>query len=157
MLEMGEPIRLQFLLDMPIDIVKHLLHILNGLVNGLLLSYHLFLPTSTHQRGLLDQSHHLVLLFTGCHYLLLAVRVLQYELRRRDLHLIVGCCLLPLLLIGVVVILDEQVDTAFQINHQILWIFQGESNVQHPPLLAKLFSLSFHLIQFLFRIIHLHE
>ena len=113
MLEGCEPIGLQFLFDVRVDVVKHFLHVFNGLVDRLLLGHHLLLPPSSHQGGLLDQPHHFLLLLAARDYLLLALGILQNELARADLHLVARCWhLLAFFLVRVVVVLDEQVDAS---------------------------------------------
>lgn len=54
MLESCEPIGLQFLFNVRVDVVQHFLNVFNGLVDRLLLGHHLLLPPSSHQRGLLN-------------------------------------------------------------------------------------------------------
>lgn len=118
MLESSEPIRFQFLLDMRIDVIQHLLHILNRLIDRLLLSHHFLIPSSPHKRSLLNQPHNLLLLLTTGHDLLLTLRVLQHKLTGADLDLITGCWyFLPFFLVGVVVVFNEQVDASFEVGY----------------------------------------
>lgn len=158
MFESSEPIRLQLLFDVGIDVIQNLLHILNRLVNRLLLSHHLLLPTCPHQRSLLNQTHHLLLLLTTCYDLLLTLRILQHELTRTDLHLIAGgWYFLPFFLVGIVVVFNEQVDASFEVGHQILRIIEGQSNELKRMLAAELFSHCSNHIRLLFCVVHLHE
>lgn len=69
---------------------------------------------------MLDQPHNLLLLLAAGDDLLLAVRILQYELTRRNLHLVIGSgvgSLMTFFLIGIVIIFYEQVDAALQVHH----------------------------------------
>jgi hypothetical protein len=52
--EGGEPIGIEFLLDVPVDVVQHLLHVLDRGIKCLLLGDHLLLSACPHQRRLLD-------------------------------------------------------------------------------------------------------
>lgn len=109
-----EPIRLQFLFDMSVDVVQHLFYVLNGLVDRLLLRHHFLLPASTHQGSLLNQPHHFLLLLATRYNLLLALRVLEDELAGANLHFVAGGRhFLAFLFIRVVVVFYEQVDASF--------------------------------------------
>lgn len=108
MFEGCEPIGLQFLFDMRVDVVQHLLYVFNGLVDRLLFGHHLLLPSGTHQGSLLNQPHNFLLLLATRNDLLLTLRVLQHELAGADLHFVAGGGhFLAFLLVGVVVVLNE--------------------------------------------------
>ena len=142
---------------MTIDIIEHSLHILNGLVNSLLLRHHLLLPSSAHERGLFDHAHHLLLLVTGDD-LLLAVRVLQDELARRGLDLVVGgACLFALFVVRVVIAPDESNQLSVETHNKVLRVLKGKPDIDEPALTTELLPRAFHLVVFLLRVVHLHK
>ena len=122
--EGGEPVGLELGLDVPVDVVEDLLHVLDGLVYGLLLGHDLLLPAAAQDACLFDQLHHLLLLSRAGHHLLLALAVLQHELAGSGLHLEVGGGPLLLLLVGVVVVLDHQVNVAVDVVDQLLAVVE---------------------------------
>lgn len=160
MLEIGEPVGVQFLPNVAVDVIQDPLHIFYRLVYGFLLGHHLLLPARPQKRSLLDQAHNFLLLLTTGDDLLLAVRILQYKLTRRDLHLIIGGgggSLMAFFLIGIVVIFDEQVDAALKVHHQILRIPQGQFDIEESLLTTEFLTCSFYLVALLFSVVHLHE
>lgn len=145
---------------MTVDVIQDPLNILYRLVDGFLLGHHLLFPARPQQGSLLDQTHNFLFLLAAGDDLLLAVRILQYELTGRDLHLVIGCgcgSLMAFFLIGIVVIFDEQVDAALQVHHQILRIPQCQFDIEQSFLTAEFLTCSFYLITLLLSVVHLHE
>ena len=128
--KVSKPFGLQFHLQVPIHIVQDLLNILNGIINSLLFLYNFLLPTGPHQTSLFNHLHNFLLLFRL--YLLLLIIILQIELTRISLDLKINRLLLFVVLIGVVVILNHQVDITIQVAHQFVTIIQIQTNEQYP-------------------------